>query len=498
MTTLEVKTTVPLDSYLFRSESELQGEEKGGYLTGEAQILGLDSSREEVAQIDMFLESDHPSKIHCNLLRISSKHCSQKENGHKHKKEKRNMSPKNYKVSLVRNAKNGLVLDTTDHQYLSSSVKDIDCWDETTQTLDIGKIKESIVKPLSKQDNGQDCRKSRTHIRDVLKYRKQCELEKQFTSQNEVAKHLEIFAQKELGAQSKKEKEISKNLESFLSETQNIHKAKLKFAFWLRPKHDECKGKDHWKKVEGESEWILASNLYSMTIDKKRTNIQILDNASIRLLTIMLIDCQATLALKFEAEFLYQQVIDNVTIEEQIDDEEIEIIQVKSSNLERCHQIQRVLRIGGSKTHALQFFYKSRSGPILQKVCNRQGNIILKMKMLDATRIGIWHTVDVGVIEHDCQYDKTLQRYDDLNGEIATEEKIEHWKNTGRLLFRPCSLCKYDGCHARKQYHAEAQTHLPCRGKRRSAQNSDGDGMEKRNRRKYTEISWQQYTTFHM
>ena len=50
MATPEIKTTVPLESYLFRSESELQAEEKGGYLTGQAQLLGLDLSKSKIRE----------------------------------------------------------------------------------------------------------------------------------------------------------------------------------------------------------------------------------------------------------------------------------------------------------------------------------------------------------------------------------------------------------------------------------------------------------------
>ena len=484
MTNIHVKTTVPLEPILFRSESEHQGEEKGGYLIGESPLLGLDPSKYEVSQIDICLESAHPIKYHSNLLRISRKHCSMKENGCRSKKIKGNMSPEAFKITIARNESNKMVLDSSGHHdYLSSAIKNIEVYNENTQTLKYGGhdgLNIGIVKPYSKQENGA---KGRVHIRDVLIARKLYELKQELKPPNEVSKQLEIFKHQQLGIQSKKEKEQSINLENFLSETQTIHKAKLKEIWWIRPKNRAGLR----EKVEGSSEWILASNLYSMTIDKKRTNIQLLDNASLRLLNIMLSDCKATLALRFEAEFMYQQVLDEITFEDQISDGEIKIFPVlKASGSEKSSESQSVLRVGGSKIHTLQLYYKSKCGQIIKKVKDGEGRILLKIKMLDDSGIGIWDAIDVKIIKHDCEYDKYLQSYDELNSEIATEDMINQWKLTGRLVFRPCCLCEYDGLHARRQYHVEAQNDSKCNGKRRSSQNIESDGIVlKRNRSMY-------------
>ena len=65
-------------SCLFRSESEVQKEEKGGYLSFKSSIKGLDRSREQVEKIEVCLESDHDTKIHPNILRISTKNAGSK------------------------------------------------------------------------------------------------------------------------------------------------------------------------------------------------------------------------------------------------------------------------------------------------------------------------------------------------------------------------------------------------------------------------------------
>ena len=487
MENLEIKTTVPLEPCLFRSESELQEEEKGGYLTGDAQLVGLDLSTEEVTKIEIYLESNHPSKMHCNSFRISKKHSQMKTNGFKNKKEKQNMSAETQYIKIVRDKNNKMVLDPTNHKsYFPTDVKDIDIYNENTQTLKFGgpnALNILIWKPLSKQENGKDTGNRRITIKDVLMYKKQLELQQQFESPEKVSEELDKFKRDQLGPQSKKEKEKSTNLLNFLSESQNIHKAKLKLVYTIRQKNLEINhnGSESYKKVEAVTEWILASNLYTMAIDKERTDIQLLDNASIRLLNVMLSDCQATLALRFEAEFYYQQIIDELIIEEPIAEEEIEIIQMKTPD--NFQPSQSVLRIGGSKTHTLQFYYKSKCGSILKKVKDGLGTIVLKIKMLDDSGIGMWDAVKAGIIEHDCQYDKTIQYYDDLNNEISNEEKIKHWIASNRLSTPPCILCKYDGCHARKQFHVETQKTLTGKGKRRHSQNSDPVGTEsKRNR----------------
>ena len=364
---LDVTTTVHEDTYLFRSESELQQEEKGGYLSGVFKLEGINSSTEKVIKIELFLESGHSSKLHCNLFRISGKHCLYRENGRKTNKEQQNMSAAAYKINIVRrNSDNKLVLDTKHHQnYLLSAIKDISFCDDDGQSLKLGGndgLLIKIVKPLSKQDNVAKSGKNRAHIRDVLKLRKEDELNEELrnifpesTRQQEVSRQLEIFCKEQLGPQAKKQKLACKNLESFLSETENIHKCKLKIVYWISSM--ECNNNSTMtiRKVEGLSEWILASNLYTMEIDQKRTrsHVQVLVNAPIQLLTVMLSKCEATLALKFQAEFLWQEKVNNINTEANVDNKEIKITNIKKPD--KSENEHSVLRIGGSKTHTLQF-----------------------------------------------------------------------------------------------------------------------------------------------
>ena len=124
----EVLTTVPEDTYLFRSESELQQEEKGGYLSGVIKLEGIDPLTEKVIKIELLLESCHPSKLHCNLFRISGKHCLNRENGRKTNKEQQNMST----VSLTgREGSQGVATGPTASLSLERSYSD-----DLTSTVD--------------------------------------------------------------------------------------------------------------------------------------------------------------------------------------------------------------------------------------------------------------------------------------------------------------------------------------------------------------------------
>ena len=158
-------------SCLFRSESEVQKEEKGGYLRFISSIKGLDRSREQVEKIEVYLESDHDTKIHPNVLRISKKHCLTKNASSKNTKEGGNMQASAHKVTFKRDGNNDMVIDVTDHRsYLSCDLKKEKGWNEDRQELTFGGSEglcTNIIKPLSKQERGE-----KLHIKDVLKYRK--------------------------------------------------------------------------------------------------------------------------------------------------------------------------------------------------------------------------------------------------------------------------------------------------------------------------------------
>ena len=83
------------------------------------------------------------------------------------------------------------------------------------------------------------------------------------------------------------------------------------------------------RKVETRSDWILATNLYTLEIDHRRTNLKILDSSTVWLLTIMLSRCEATLALNFEPEFVFRENVENEhTKEHPVSKNEIEILQI--------------------------------------------------------------------------------------------------------------------------------------------------------------------------
>ena len=65
----EVVTTVPEDTYLFRSESELQQEEKGGYLSGVIKLEGIDPLSDKVIKIELLFrrQSALPTLSFCTL-----------------------------------------------------------------------------------------------------------------------------------------------------------------------------------------------------------------------------------------------------------------------------------------------------------------------------------------------------------------------------------------------------------------------------------------------
>ena len=422
-------------SCLFRSESEVQKEEKGGYLSFKSSIKGLDRSSEQVEKIEVYLESDHDTKIHSNLLRISKKHCLAKNARSKNNNERGTMQASAYKVTLKRDENNDMVVDVTDHlSYLSCGLKKLSCWNEGRQELTFGGSEglcTNSIKPLSKQERGD---KEKLHIRDLLEYRKG-----------------------EL-----KDKRSDNDLENFFSKTQNIHKAKIKIVYYVSS-ITEANGEHNnntkeMMKVEKRSDWVFASNLYTLEIDQWRTNLKILDSSSIWLLTIMLSRCEATLALNFNAEFVFRYNVENKHgKEESVSEREIEIMRIPRSRTNKKLPETSVTRIGNSKTHTLQVFIRTNNGNIMNMAKRNEGKIFLKIHMKDESGAGLCDDMEVGIIEHDCQFDKSLAYYDTMFEEILKAEKIQEKLLASKITNTPCSICKLQGTHARTQFHEETK-----------------------------------------
>ena len=420
-------------SCLFRSESEVQKEEKGGYISFTSSIKGLDRSIEQVEMIEVYLESDHATKIHSNPLRISKKHCLAKNTGAKNNREQGSMQASSYKVTLKRDENNDMVVDVTAHRsYLSCDLKKVQCWDEDRQELTFGGSEglcTNIIKPLSKQEKGE-----KLHIRDVLKYRK-VELQ---------------------------DKGSDNDLENFFSKTQNVHKAKIKIIYYV-VSTTEANGEHNnntkeMRKVETRSDWIFATNLYTLEIDHRRTNLKILDSSTVWLLTIMLSRCEATLALNFEPEFVFRENVENEhTKEHPVSKNEIEILQISKRQRNKNLIGTSMMRIGNSKTHTLQMYVRTKSGTIMNMAKRNEGKLVLKIHMLDESGVGVCDDIEVGIIEHGCQYDQNLASYDWRYGEIIKDEKVQKLLSTDEITHLPCNICKLQGSHARKQFHVEAK-----------------------------------------
>ena len=420
-------------SCLFRSESEVQKEEKGGYISFTSSIKGLDRSTEQVEMIEVYLESDHATKIHSNPLRISKKHCLTKNAGAKNNRDGGSMQASSYKVTLKRDENNDMVVDVTAHRsYLSCDLKKVQCWDEDRQELTFGGgegLCTNIIKPLSKQEKGE-----KLHIRDVLKYRK-----------------VEF-----------QDKGSDNDLETFFSKTQNVHKAKIKIIYYV-VSTTEADGEHNNKtkemrKVEAGSDWILATNLYTLEIDHQRTNLKILDSSTVWLLTIMLGRCEATLALNFEPKFVFRETLKNKHAKEHpVSKNEIEILQIPKRQRNQNLMETSMTRIGNSKTHTLQMYVRTKSGTIMNMAKKNEGKIVLKIQMLDESGVGVCDDIEVGIIEHDCPFDQNLASYDWQYDKIIKDEKVQELLSTAEITHLPCSMCKLQGCHARKQFHVEAK-----------------------------------------
>ena len=479
-----MKITLYDKTHWFRSESELQNEGKGGFLRGEITVDGIDVSKEKIHKLELYLVSGHDSELHSNLLRIAGKDFKRRENANQ--KENYFMSPSAYKVILLRDSANTFRINTTDHDsYLPSDIKDIPFWDEERQTLtlgDRGGLPLTIVKPLSKQEHGTENGKHAVHIRDVLKRRKEDEinedLEKnrnefrtQAQQKQEFDRRMKDFDEKELCTISRKRKNADKNHEtllSFLSEGE-MHKARLKVVCWITSQkvenEEDNNNKGDMRKIEGYSEVIMASNRYAMEIDKIRTNVTVLDHASLQVLTIILNKCKATLKMKFDAEFLYQQKGDDGGLKQLVSDSEIKIIKVNDDS---------IVRVGGGQT--LQLFINTTCGTILNMVKRKDLVLFLKLKVLDDSGlVGAEDMIEVGCVEHSCGYDATLAHFDTFLNMVIQDETISHLVSTNKLECTPCPLCLFQGCHARKQYHAEVECESLSKGKRRSSNSSDGD-----------------------
>ena len=232
---------------------------------------------------------------------------------------------------------------------------------------------------------------------------------------------------------------------------------------------------DDTRKIVGYSDWIVASNRYAMEIDdplfpKFRTNVTVLDHSSLQIITVILHKCKATLKMKFEAAFLYQQKGDNGGLNCLVSDNEIKIIKVNDDS---------VLRVGGGQT--LQIFITTNCGTILNMVRRGELDLFLNIKVMDDSGlVGAEVTTEVGCIPHNCASDARLAQFDKLYNEVIKEETIRHMVSSKQLEYSPCSLCLFQGgpCHARKQYHAEIKGNSLSKGQRRSSNSSDGDAIE--------------------
>ena len=508
-------------SNLFRSESELQKEGKGGFLKGQIHF-NIDTDIETIERIELSTVSSHESELHCNLLRVSNnsfeKEVSRRDNHVSGDHPQCAMSPSAYKVILIRNDNDTFRIDRTKHDYLPCNGTEVCFFDEKCQTLYLGD-KDPLdnfvrrpglcltpVKPYSKSDTS----KNFVHMREVLKTRKAEELKAHmdehlpnFTEQEKqqkLSEDMATFEKKQLNcdatrsaANRKKDKII--NLETMLSEGE-MHKFKLKVVMFTALKLNELHNNKNVCNIKsirekntsqevGYSEWILASNRYGFEIDKMKTNLAILTKCSIQVVTVFLKTCKLTSKMVIEAQFMYRQKAGGEGSIWNTSGKEIKILEVNGTS---------VHRVGDGKT-AIQIYLNNKKGTCLNLTKhgivgggnNVAFQLFLKLTIRDESGyIGAEDTVDANCIDHDCSYDQYLAELDDLlndennlSRDILKQETIQSRIERRALKFLPCSLCEVLVIPGRRQYLEEKITRDK---RRRSNHSSDGPDDWKRSR----------------
>ena len=442
-------------THLFRSESEFQKEGKGGFLKGYVKINRNDDEDEIIEKIELSLISGHPSEIHCNLIRISNNSFQKdvhRRDGHISEDiRQRAMSPSAYKVILVRASDDKFQINRKNHEYLPDNYKEVQFWDENNHTLYLGDncsrfpgLCLNIVRPLSKESESS---KNFAHIREVLKTRKREELElilnesdmAEEDKQQRFKKEMDDFNKNQLNASTcathRKKRKLT-NLETILADGE-MHKTKLKVVIYIRDNNKL--NNDNLRKYAGYSEWILAKNRFGFEIDKAKTILTMLTNASIQAVTVDLKTCKFTSKLTIHAEFMHRQMFnDNGSTSTANDNQvkyqgsEIEIMKVNGTSVHRN-------TIDG-KTGALRIFVKTNMG--INQGCIPQ-DFLMKLTILDESGcICAEDTVDIIWILHTCYFDDALTKQDADYGDIIDINTIKGWLDSEKLRHLPCPLCK--------------------------------------------------------
>ena len=482
-------------SNLFRSESELQNEGKGGFLNGQIQC-NIDNDVETIEKIELSLVSSHESGLHCNYLRVSpssfEKELNRRDNHVADDQPKRAMSPSSYKVVLIRNSPSTFKIDRTNHDYMPVNGTEVNFWNEKTKTLNLGNkdpqdhsrriegLCKNIVKPKSKSEQKSESSNEFVHIREVLRRRKVEELREDVDGrlnnlsepdkEEKIFQDMEAFEKNELNesisaAQRKKGK--FKNLETMLADGE-MHKAKLKAAIFTAPKSPNNVVKNisctinggregKLRQYVGYSEWILASNRYGFEIDKTKTNLPVLTSCSIQVLTVFLKTCKLTSKMELDAQFMYRQKAGGEGSSWNTSANEIRIMKINGTSVQR---------VGDGKT-TIQIFVKNTMGTDLNLIKNgidfegskTEFELFLRITVRDESGyIGAEDTVSVNCIDHDCGYDKFLSDQDYNYGEIIKEDTIRSWISRGNIAHVPCHLCEALVIPGRRQYLEEKGT----------------------------------------
>ena len=208
-------------SHLFRNESHFTDEGKGGFLKGYIKINGIDDEREQIQRIALSLDSKHPTKMHCNLLRVSI-NSFEKELHQNVLEAGRNstMSPSAYKVILLSSSDgNTFKIDRNNHEYLPINCEEAQFWDKNFHTLNLGDnpgLCLNIVKPLSRSEPESKLSKNFIHIRQVIETRKREELELEIDEnfsdltkndkQQKILRDMDDFKKTELNSTKQKKK----------------------------------------------------------------------------------------------------------------------------------------------------------------------------------------------------------------------------------------------------------------------------------------------------
>ena len=178
----------------FRHESAMKQEGKGGQIKALISVEGADSKKHQINRAEIKLISDHPTKLHSNLLRIGGKNLKKLCKHQTNKSNSENapfMSPSAHKIVLTRDESQKMRINKMGHEsYLPSNFDDIQkflpTWvDDKNNIITIGgenglEVTGTLTYSKSRADptvnrHEEEIRRNGCHVQDVLKHRNKIE-----------------------------------------------------------------------------------------------------------------------------------------------------------------------------------------------------------------------------------------------------------------------------------------------------------------------------------